>query len=353
MRKKGKYTEQGLFNNEIFEKLDLPNEICDVLKSTANMAIAEETKKKYRTALNNVQRCETDTGESLNFPWGQRNTLLFTGWCIKRGLKTQSIKSYLSGVSKLHLALGFEQLDTSSPLLREIFCGHDNKFAQGKAKKKKNVRLPCTPKLLRLLKTEIRVSNIPDCDKLMIWTACSVTFYGALRPGEALSKYENFYDPSTTLRKKDVKFVKGEKGEKDAIHLNVKNSKTNKSGIPETIIIYSTDDVTCPVKYCKKLMSVNRNVSNNAPFFTNSSGKPLTIRKFNEFLKDLTSDIIKNGVISAHSFRIGITSLLAKKGFSNESLKQIGRWSSRAYRAYIRLGRTKRHEMAVAMAKNN
>ena len=129
MRKRGKYTEQGLFNRKVFENFDLPNDICDILKKTANMAIAEETKKKYKTALNNVQRCETETKESLNFPWGQRNTLLFTGWCIKRGLKTQSIRSYLSGISKLHLALGFEQLDTSTPLMKEIFNGQDNKFA--------------------------------------------------------------------------------------------------------------------------------------------------------------------------------------------------------------------------------
>ena len=347
MNKKGKYTEQGLFNKRVFENFNLPNDICSILEKTANMAIAEETKKKYKTALNNVQRCESETNENLNFPWEQREILLFTGWCIKRNLKAQSIKSYLSGISKLHLALGLEQLDTSSPLMREIFNGQDNKFAQGKSKLK-NKRLPCTQKLLRLLKTEIRMSNIKNCDKLMVWTACSVAFYGALRPGEALCKYENFYDPMTTLCKSDVKFVKGIGEERDAIHLTIKNSKTNKSGIPETIIIYSTNDETCPVNCCKKLINANKNVSVNAPFFTNANGKPLTIKKFNELLKILTSSTIQNGVISAHSFRIGITSLLAKKGYSNESLKQIGRWSSRAYKAYIRMGRTKRHEMAVA-----
>ena len=149
--------------------------------------------------------------ESLPFPWTNRSTLMFIGWCIKKDLKTQSIRGYLSGISKMHIALGFEQLDTSTPLMKEIFNGHNNKQAQN-ASVKNCKRLPCTLKLLNLLKTEIRLSNIPEKDKLMIWACCTVSFYGALRPGEALSKYENFFDPSLTLCKKDVKIVKGRGG---------------------------------------------------------------------------------------------------------------------------------------------
>ena len=252
----------------------------------------------------------------------------------------------------MHIALGFEQLDTSTPLMKEIFNGHNNKQAQN-ASVKNCKRLPCTLKLLNLLKTEIRLSNIPEKDKLMIWACCTVSFYGALRPGEALSKYENFFDPSLTLCKKDVKIVKGRGGEKDAIHLDIKNSKTNKSGVAETIVIYSTNDSTCPVRAVHKLICNNVNISQNSPFFINENGKPLTQRKFNSILKTLTKSIAKHGVISGHSFRSGITSMLAKKGFSDSCLKKIGRWSSRAFKAYIKMKRTMRHEMAVACSNVN
>ena len=212
MKERGKYNQRGMFGTKAFKDLDLPKEISDILLSTANMAIAEETKRKYYTALNNVEKCEKELNEHLNFPWNNRSTLIFIGWCIKKDLKSQSIRSYLSGISKIHIALGYKQLDTSTPLMKEIFNGQNNKHAQGKAKTSNKKRLPCTLKMLKLLKTEIRLANIPECDKLMIWTCCTVSFYGALRPGEALSKFENFFDPSLTLCKKDVKI--GGKGRK-------------------------------------------------------------------------------------------------------------------------------------------
>ena len=347
MKERGKYSTQGMFGDAVFNRLNLPKEIKDILTSTANMAISSETKKKYSTALNNVEKCEQELQEKLSFPWDNRSTLIFIGWCIKRDLKTQSIRGYLSGISKVHLALGYNQLDTSTPIMKEIFNGHSNKHAQSNDSKRSK-RQPCTLKMLKLLKNEIKCSNIPEKDKLMIWTCCTVSFYGALRPGEALSIFENYFDPSLTLCKNDVKIVKGKGEEKDAIHLDIKHSKTNKSGIAETIVIYSTSDMTCPVKAVSKLLNVNCNVSQSAPFFTNSDGKPLTQRKFNLLLRDLTKSISKHGVISGHSFRSGLISLFAKKGFSDESLKLIGRWSSRAFKVYIKMKRTARHEMAIA-----
>ena len=118
-------------------------------------------------------------------------------------------------------------------------------------------------------------------------------------------------------------------------------------------MIYSTDDATCPVKAVSKMMTTNVHISQSSPFFINANGKPLTQRKFNAILKSLTKTIVKHGVISGHSFRSGITSLLAKKGFSDSCLKKIGRWSSRAFKAYIKLKRTLRHEMAIACSNVN
>ena len=50
MKERGKYNERGVFGNAVFNRLNLPKDISDILKSTANMAISNETKKKYNTA---------------------------------------------------------------------------------------------------------------------------------------------------------------------------------------------------------------------------------------------------------------------------------------------------------------
>ena len=329
--------------------MDLPSEISDILTKTANMAIADKTKSTYSTALNNVRKCEEEVRENLNFPWDNRKTLIFIGWLIKRDVQSCTIRSYLSGVQKAHVACGFKGLDQDSPLIREVLLGHKNKHAQGKVNNKRAKRLPATVNVLRFLKTKIRMSNMKDHDKITAWAACTICFYGALRSSEALSRYENFFDPSLTLCKKDVTLCTD--GDVESLHLNIKHSKTNKSGIDETVVIYATNSDTCPIRAAKKLLLLNRNVPSDYPFFSLESGKPLAQRRFNSLLSELTSDQIKGGSISSHSFRIGITSLLDKKGFSDSELKKVGRWSSRAFKVYIRLSRTNRAEMAKECSK--
>ena len=55
------------------------------------------------------------------------------------------------------------------------------------------------------------------------------------------------------------------------------------------------------------------------------------------------------GVITCHSFRAGLVSILGAAGFKDSDLKTLGRWSSRAYEIYCKLPRTKRAEMSRAM----
>ena len=62
----------------------------------------------------------------------------------------------------------------------------------------------------------------------------------------------------------------------------------------------------------------------------------------------MTEDHFKPGKITSHSFRAGLISMFAKLGHSDQQLQAIGRWSSRAYAHYIKLGRSKRHEMTAA-----
>ena len=87
------------------------------------------------------------------------------------------------------------------------------------------------------------------------------------------------------------------------------------------------------------------------PAFRFQDGTNLTQEKFNKILKIIfkthLTDI--NGTISTHSFRIGLASTLGELGFSDDQVMQAGRWSSRAFQAYLKLPRTRRLEMAKAI----
>ena len=56
-------------------------------------------------------------------------------------------------------------------------------------------------------------------------------------------------------------------------------------------------------------------------------------------------------LFSSHSFRAGAASLMAALGYSDEDIKAMGRWSSRAFLEYVKLPRSNRAEVARRMGK--
>jgi hypothetical protein len=65
-------------------------------------------------------------------------------------------------------------------------------------------------------------------------------------------------------------------------------------------------------------------------------------------MKQRLTGFIENpeDVFCTHSFRIGIASMLGTLGYSDDDVKAVGRWSSRAFEEYLLLPRTKRMQIA-------
>ena len=73
-----------------------------------------------------LEKCRSETGESLNFPLQERDILVFIGWNLLKNIAVGTIKSYLSGLNKLHAAKGFTQMNTNTPLINEALEGGKN-----------------------------------------------------------------------------------------------------------------------------------------------------------------------------------------------------------------------------------
>ena len=71
---------------------------------------------------------------------------------------------------------------------------------------------------------------------------------------------------------------------------------------------------------------------------------------FNKDLKLLLGEYIVYGRITAHSFRSGLASLMAQAGYADELIQAAGRWSSSAFKAYIKLNRVTRIAVASKLA---
>jgi len=75
------------------------------------------------------------------------------------------------------------------------------------------------------------------------------------------------------------------------------------------------------------------------PFFKLEDGRGLTRRAFvEEVRKALREKGIADEGISGHSFRIGAATAASRNGASDEQIKALGRWRSRAHKGYVRTG---------------
>ena len=67
-------------------------------------------------------------------------------------------------------------------------------------------------------------------------------------------------------------------------------------------------------------------------FFMHRGGRALTASEVNDLLRTA----LPGQGISSHSLRIGGATTASKRGISDHALKAAGRWSSEAFRSYIR-----------------
>ena len=353
-----KYNNKGLFGKSSFCNAKLPWVIEATLVDTANYAISKKTKGVYDTAANMLQDCREKMNEQMPLPLSERDVLIFIGYNIRKGNKVGTIRSYLAGLKKFHLSQGFTNFDCYTPIVKEVLEGHENRSKMPKAGKLpvrkfgSKYRLPCTPTLLKIIKLELKNSKLSCEEKVFTWAASSLSFFGALRSGELLCLEEREFVAWDSLLQSDVEICDPDHTGKESVTLRIKNSKTKK-GQAEIVTIYATQDMLCPVSAMKKVLELTKDNPKDVPLFCDSFGCNFTQAKFNKILRWISSKHFKSGRISGHSFRAGLVSYFAKLGHSDLDLKVIGGWSSRAFLEYIKLDRTRRHEMAVKASKIN
>ena len=302
------------------------------------------------------KKCEKDTGVKLELPWGQNQTLFFLDWLLTdRGLSSATASSYLAGIRKIHELRGVEEPKIRKGLVNQIIKGKQNMEALKKRTSDDKGRLPITLTLMKLIKEELRISGFVDKEKLLIWTVATVAFHGSLRIHEILCRNETFFDPDFCMLGKD--FALGSHAWEDGqvvqrLSLTIKCPKESKKGGTVIVDIYETGGPTCPIRAFQRWMKLVK-IDGGSILFRNDIGVPLTGRRFNEVIRSLLSRHVdySKGSITSHSFRSGIPSLLGSLGHSNEEIKKVGRWSSRAFECYTKLPRTSRAAISRKLGK--
>ena len=252
-------------------------------------------------------------------------------------------------VKKLHDIEDLAFSGKQARLVKGALTGRAN--TQGK----KPSRLAMTPDVMWLLKTKLAKSLIPLVKKRLLWAVACVLFVGSLRSGETLPSNKSVFVKGSTLLNKHVSQERNEIGGRTRkfLKLYLEAPKEDRAGRGVEVELFETNNFFCPLAAMEKWKQSSR-LSHSAelPVFRLEDGSGYTARDLNSDLKALLSGAADytNGRISAHSFRAGITSTMARLGYSREMIGLQGRWRSEAYLNYCKLGRINRlHDQAKLM----
>ena len=165
-------------------------------------------------------------------------------------------------------------------------------------------------------------------DKLMLWAAITMAYFGFLRVSEYTSTHKTKFDPLSTLLLENVTL------ENDIITIFIKASKTDPFRHGMTIRLAANNTILCPVHSLRKYLATHPTSQHTHPLFTFQNGKYLTRKDINQLLFDTTDGQANT---TSHSLRIGAATTAAAMGCPKWLIMSLGRWSSDCFRRYIRI----------------
>lgn len=118
------------------------------------------------------------------------------------------------------------------------------------------------------------------------------------------------------------------------IRVKIKASKTDPFRKGCHIFIGKAKPPLCAVQSIVAYLAIRGN--SPGPLFLLQSGQPLTRTLLTTWLRDILTLADIPGNYSSHSFRIGAATVAARNGVPDHLIQTLGRWSSNAYRSYIR-----------------
>jgi len=286
-------------------------------------ALAPNTIRLYNTALNSYNLFCHQVNQSP-FPVYEYLLELYVTSLSNR-IAYATIKIYLSGI-QYHSRIRGSTVNISS-MSRLYYALRGIRRLQG-SQRRLPQRLPITITHLHSIFNYINMFRYCQHDKLMLKSAVTLAFYALLRCSEYTSPTAQFYDESFTLMYKDIRINPA----RNIAYVTIKASKTDPFRSGCIVRVALTGSLTCPVSALLNLLNCHPNV--NGPLYVFNNGSNL-VR--NDIVNLLRSSLPFLTNINTHSFRIGGASAAAAAGLPDSTIQILGRWTSDAYRRYLRL----------------
>lgn len=262
-------------------------------------------------------------------PATEQTLLLYVSYLFLEGLKSSSVRVYLSGLRSMHVVEGYENPLEGKLQLQLALRALDINSEPPKQK------LPITFKLLSGFAKYVSHSF----SSRLLWAAITLAYFGCLRAGELTIGDRECFDCSRHLTINDVRFDVTSEGNSFMAVL-LKKSKTDYLNRGVHIYVGCTGQSVCAVCAMQQYLACRRqegSILPQSPLFQFPDGTVLTKSIFVDQTKFLLSCLgIPPRQFSGHSYRIGCATSAAASGFRDYEIKLLGRWSSEAYQRYVR-----------------
>ena len=259
-----------------------------------SQAIADSTRRSYQAGIRRYSNLCASRGWP-GFP-ATETTLRFFAAYLTDQVSFKTIKLYMAGIRFARTENSLPDPFLAAPLLHLLLRGI--KRTSGLTSRQ---RLPITMTLLRQIKEELaRAPGYLPTDKLMLWSAFTLAFYGFLRSSEFISPSASQFNPLVHLSTTDVSFPST-----GCLNLHLKASKTDPYRQGCSLLIASSHRSVCAVRALRKYLALHL-TSGTSPLYVFQSGNYLTRAKVTIIIRTLLQRLgISSELYASHSFRIG------------------------------------------------
>lgn len=294
------------------------------MNSLLSSSLEPSTVTQYQRVWANFQNFVTKTlGSQTTLPYSGKTVGLYVSHLHSIGLLPNTIRTHLSAISFFHKIHEFKD-PTQSFLVTKLMVSIQKQVPTV------DKRLPISKNLL--LQLIAVLSNIvsKNFDVCLYSSMFSLAYFACLRIGELTVSQSRknilcLHQITKVFRNNEL----------CAIRVYFEQFKHSKSATP-VLEIPKQSDASCPVLLLQRYISV-RPKNLNDPLFLDQLGSPVSRQKFLAILhKCITHLSLDSKKYNTHSFRIGRCTDLVMLGFSEEQIRNIGRWKSDAYKRYIR-----------------
>ena len=250
----------------------------------------------------------------------------FASW-LPDQVSFPTIKLYLARIRFAHIENSLADPFADAPLLHLLLRGINctNRLSS-------RCRLPITMSVMRQLKGALAANpQFTLQDKLMLWSAFTLVFFGFLCSSEFTSPSTSYFNSLVHLSHSDISFTT-----QGSLIMQLKSSKTDPFRKGCSVMLSPSGRSVCAVRAMRSYLD-HQPPRNATPLYFFSAGQFLTRDTVTSILRHLLQRLgFSTESYASHSFRIGAATTAAEAGVPPWLIQTLGRWSSNCYTQYIR-----------------